>query len=150
MRTEPYISEATVQAPLLSCEAVEKRYGDFRPVLMGLDLAIRRGEFVLVQGAAGSGKSVLLRLLAGLERPSAGAIKIAGEDLARMRPRALTQLRRSMGILPPGESLLRGRSVVENVALAAWVAGSTFEEGVRRARAALELVGLDVERFAAA
>jgi len=150
VRTEPYISEATVQAPLLSCEAVEKRYGEFRPVLMGLDLAIRRGEFVLVQGAAGSGKSVLLRLLAGLERPSAGAIKIAGEDLARMRPRALTHLRRSMGILPPGDSLLRGRSVVENVALAAWVAGSTFEEGVRRARAALELVGLDAERFAAA
>jgi D-methionine transport system ATP-binding protein len=54
-----------------------------------------------------------------------------------------------MGILPPGDSLLRRRSVVENVALAAWVAGSTFEEGMRRARAALELVGLDVARYSA-
>lgn len=149
VRVEPYLSESVTPAPLLSCEAVQKRYGEFRPALMGLDLAIGRGEFVLVQGPAGSGKSVLLRLLAGLETPSAGAIKIAGEDLARMRPRALTQLRRSMGILPPGESLLRGRSVVENVALAAWVAGSAFEEGIRRARAALELVGLDVERYGA-
>jgi ABC-type ATPase involved in cell division len=150
LRTEPYLSDSTAQAPLLTCEAVEKRYGEFRPALMSLDLAIGRGEFVLVQGPAGCGKSVLLRLLAGLETPSAGAIKIAGEDLARMRPRALTQLRRSMGILPPGYSLLRGRSIVENVALAAWVAGSTLEEGLRRARAALELVGLDVQRYGAA
>jgi len=150
MRTEPYLSDATVQAPLLSCEAVEKRYGEFRPALMGLDLTIGRGEFVLVQGPAGSGKSVLLRLLAGLEAPSSGAIRIAGEDLARMRPRALRHLRRSIGILPPGDSLLRRRSVVENVALAAWVAESTFEEGMRRARAALELVGLDVERYGGA
>lgn len=149
VRIEPYLSEPTVQAPLLSCEAVEKRYGEFRPALIGLDLVIGRGEFVLVQGPAGSGKSVLLRLLAGLEMPSAGAIRIAGEDLAQMRPRALTHLRRSMGILPPGESLLRRRSVLENVALAAWVAGSTFEEGMRRAQAALELVGLDVERYGA-
>jgi len=150
VRTEPYLSETSVQAPLLSCEAVEKRYGEFRPALMGLNLAIGRGEFVVVQGPAGCGKSVLLRLLAGLEAPSAGAIKIAGEDLARMRPRALAQLRRSMGILPPGDSLLGRRSVLENVALASWVAGSAFEEGMRRARAALELVGLDVERYGAA
>jgi len=135
---------------VLTVERVEKRYGEFRPALVGVDLAIGRGEFLLIQGPAGSGKSVLLRLLAGLEAPSKGTIRIAGEDLARMRPRALAHLRRSLGILPPGDSLLHRRSVVENVALAAWVAGAAVEEGVRRARAALDLVGLDVERYGSA
>lgn len=150
MRTEPYLSESGPHAPLLSLERVEKRYGEFRPALVGLDLAVGRGEFLLIEGAAAAGKSVLLRLLAGLEAPSAGTLRIAGEDLTRMRPRALAHLRRSMGIVPPDDCLLHGRSVVENVALAAWVAGTTFDEGMRRARAALELVGLDVQRYGAA
>ena len=150
VRTEPYLSDSTRLAPFLSLERVEKRYGEFRPALMGLDLALARGEFLLIQGAAAAGKSVLLRLLAGLEAPSAGVIRIAGEDLTRMRPRALAHLRRSMGVLLSGDGLLPRRSVIENVALAPWVAGTTFEEGMRRARAALELVGLDVERYGGA
>jgi len=150
VRTEPYLSDPGQLSPVLAVEQVEKRYGEFRPALMGVDLAVGRGEFLLIQGSAGSGKSVLLRLLAGLEAPSKGTIRIAGEDLARMRPRALAHLRRSLGILPPGDSLLNRRSVVENVALAAWVAGATLEEGMRRARAALDLVGLDVDHYGSA
>ncbi len=132
---------------LLRLTAVEKRYGAFRPVLVGLDFTVARGEFLVISGAAGAGKSVLLRLLAGIETPSGGTIQIAGEDLARMRPRALAQLRRSIGILPAGESLLDRRSLLDNVSLAAWVAGTRFDEGRRRARAALELVGIDVDRL---
>jgi len=131
-------------------ERVEKRYGAFRPALVGLDLGIARGEFVVIEGPGGAGKSVLLRLLAGLENPSGGTIQLAGENLARLRPRALAQVRRSMGILPPADALLGARSAVENVALAAWVAGTQEQEGLRRARAALELVGLDVGRYGAA
>jgi len=131
-------------------ERVEKRYGEFRPALVGLDLSVARGELLLVQGAAASGKSVLLRLLAGLETPSGGVIRIAGENLAGMRPRARAHLRRSMGILPPGGCLLERKSVLENVALAPWVAGAALEEGMRRARAALDLVGLDVARYGTA
>ena len=130
-------------------EQVEQRYGAFRPALMGLDLMVARGEFLVVSGPGGCGKSALLRLLAGLEDPAAGRIRIAGEDLASMRPRARVHLRRSMGILPPGDSLLDGRSVIENVAIAAWVAGTAVDEGLRRAHAALTLVGIDVERYAA-
>jgi len=147
VRTEPFLAEPGTQAPFLSLERVEKRYGQFRPALLGLDLTVARGELLLVQGPAGAGKSVLLRLLAGLEAPSSGAIRIAGEDLSRMQPRARAHLRQSMGVLPAGEALLERRSVLENVALAAWVAGTTLEEGVRRARAALDLVGFDSERL---
>jgi ABC-type ATPase involved in cell division len=141
---------AAAAPPLLALEKVEKRYGAFRPALVDLDLTVARGEFVVLRGAGGAGKSVLLRLLAGQESPSGGTIRIAGEDLARMRPRARAHLRRSLGIVPPGACLLERRSVVENVALAAWVAGISREEGVRRAHAALALVGIDAERYGAA
>ncbi len=137
---------APAAALLLELERVEQRYGEFRPALVGIDLRVSRGDFVVVTGPGGSGKSVLLRLLAGLELPAGGRIRIAGEDLAAMRPRLRVRLRRSMGILPPDLCLLDRRSVTANVALAAWVAGADAQEGRRRAQAALALVGLDVER----
>lgn len=147
-RIEPQLSDPGQAPPLLEIEGVERRYGAFRPALATLDLAVPRGQFLVVQGPGGSGKSVLLRLAAGLERPSAGRVRMAGEDLARLRPRALAHLRRSIGYLPPGGGLLAGRSVLENVALAPWAAGSDREDGIRRARAALALVGIDADRDA--
>lgn len=147
--SEPPIADAHAPGPLLVLEQVEQRYEDFRPVLVGVDLSVSRGEFVVIGGPGASGKSVLLRLLSGLERPAGGRVRIAGEDLARMRPRARAHLRRSIGILPPDDLLLDRRSVLENVAMAAWVAGTAREEGVRRAQAALALVGVDVGRYAA-
>jgi ABC-type ATPase involved in cell division len=145
---EAHPAGASPMAPLLLLEHVEQRYGAFRPVLVGVDLSVARGDFVVIAGAGGCGKSVLLRLLAGLEAPAAGRLRIAGEDLARMRPRLRVHLRRSMGILPAGQCLLEQRSVEYNVALAAWVAGAGFAEGLRRAHAALAMVGIEVERHA--
>jgi ABC-type ATPase involved in cell division len=147
--TQPPRIDGAATAPLIALERVEQRYGAFRPALVGIDLSVARGEFLVLAGPGGSGKSVLLRLLAGLETPAAGRIRIAGEDLAAMRPRARAHLRRSMGILPSAQGLLGARSVLENVALAAWVAGSTRAEGLRRAHAALTLVGIEVERHGA-
>ena len=145
-RIEPHLSAEVPPAPLLELSRVERRYGAFRPALVALDLRIQRGDFLVVQGPGGCGKSVLLRLMAGLERPSAGSVHIAGEDLAALRPRARAHMRRSLGYLPPGAGLLLQRSVLHNVALAPWVAGNEREEGLRRARAALALVGIDPDR----
>lgn len=149
-RIEPKLSDLSATTALLELAGVEKRYGAFRPALVGLDLAARRGDFLLVQGGGGSGKSVLLRLMAGLERPTAGVVRVAGEDLTRLRPAARAQMRRSIGYLPPGGGLLLQRSVLENVALAPWAAGADRDEGVRRAKVALDLVGVDPERSARA
>jgi ABC-type ATPase involved in cell division len=147
--TETQLSDARFPGPVLVLEQVEQRYGRLSPALAGLDLSVARGEFLVVSGQGGSGKSVLLRLLAGLETPAGGRIRVAGEDLAGMRPRVLAHLRRSMGILPQGHCLLEGRSVLDNVAMAAWVAGAGLDEGLQRAKAALALVGVDTERCAA-
>jgi putative ABC transport system ATP-binding protein len=147
-RIEPQLSDPAAAAPLLELAGVERRYGAFRPALVGVSLAVRRGEFLLVQGAGASGKSVLLRLMAGLERPSAGSVRVAGEDLARLGPAGRAHMRRSIGYLPPGGGLLAARSVLENVALAPWAAGTARDEGLRRARVALDLVGIDAERSA--
>jgi len=147
-RIEPQLSDSAAAAPLLQLAGVEQRYGAFRPVLAGLDLELRRGEFLVVEGAGGSGKSVLLRLMAGLERAAAGTVRMAGEDLARLGAAARSHMRRSIGYLPPGGGLLLSRTVLENVALAPWAAGAARNEGVRRARVALALVGLDADRTA--
>ena len=147
MKKEPTLSAPNVATPVLSAEGVEKRYGASRPALQGIDLQVRRGDFVVIEGPGGSGKSVLLRLLAGLDAPSAGVIRIAGEDLAAVGPLARAHLRRSLGILSAAAPLLARHSVLDNVAFAAWVADVGADEGLRRARAALELVGLDANRL---
>jgi len=145
-RIEPRLADGVPgPAPVLELRGVQRRYGAFRPALGALDLALGRGDFLVVQGPCGCGKSVLLRLMAGLEPPSAGSVRIAGEDFAALRPRARAQLRRSIGYLAPGSGLLLRRSVLQNVALAPWVAGIDHDEGIRRARAALALVGVDAD-----
>jgi ABC-type ATPase involved in cell division len=146
--TDTQLAGAAQAGPLIEIGQVEQRYGEFRPVLLGVDLAVARGELVVIAGAGGSGKSVLLRLLSGLEMPAAGSIRIAGEDLGRMRSGVRRHLRRSIGILPPGDSLVGRRSVEENVALAAWIAGASYDEGLKRARAALQVVGIEARSAA--
>ncbi|HTY69559.1 MAG TPA: ABC transporter ATP-binding protein [Alphaproteobacteria bacterium] len=110
-------------------------------ILRGIDLTIARGESVAVVGPSGSGKSTMLMVMAGLERPSSGRVRIAGEDLDRLDEDQLALFRRrNVGIVFQGFHLIPTMTALENVAVPLEFAGdrSAFE----RARSGLEAVGL--------
>lgn len=130
-------------APLVAFDRVTKRYGTDRTALSEATFALNRGEFVLLTGPSGAGKSTVLRLICGLELPTAGHVTVAGQDVARMRGNGLPFLRRSLGVVLQNLLLLDDRTVLDNVALPALAAGLTWSDARARALAALERVALD-------
>jgi len=129
--------------PLVTFDRVTKRYDRDRAALADASFALDRSEFVLLTGPSGAGKSTVLRLICGLEQPSSGQVTVAGEDIARIRRRALPHLRRSLGVVLQNLMLLNDRSVLDNVALPALAAGLSHAAAQERARAALVRVALD-------
>lgn len=101
--------------PLYEIRGLTKRYGS-RMVLDGLDFDILRGECLVILGRSGSGKSVTLRQLNGLEKPEAGAVSFDGTDLARLAERELFTLRRRIAMLFQSGALFDSMNVYENVA----------------------------------
>jgi putative ABC transport system ATP-binding protein len=110
-------------------------------ILRGISLGIEPGETVALVGPSGSGKTSLLMVLAGLERPSAGRVILAGHDLGRLDENALARLRRShIGIVFQAFHLLPTMTAVENVAIPLELAGA--RDALIAAEAALARVGL--------
>ncbi|WP_457459873.1 ABC transporter ATP-binding protein [Streptomyces sp. TE5632] len=110
-----------------------------RTLLGGAALTVDSGHSVAITGPSGSGKSTLLMCLLGLIKPKSGRIEIAGEDITRMRPGRLTKHRRdSIGMVFQFAELLPELSPVENVALAALLAGRKRDEAFSRAEELLE------------
>lgn len=134
---------AAVDSPLVSLRNVSLQYGQFRPILHAVNLDVRRGEFVLLTGARGAGKTSLLRIVATLQRPSGGEVLVGGTRTDTLRGAALAYLRRSFGIVAPQLALLPDRTVLANLMLPALVSGLAPAEAKARARAALARVQLD-------
>ncbi len=127
---------------LIDIQQVGKRYANGFEALRGVDLRIEAGEMVFLSGHSGAGKSTLLRLIAGIEVPTSGTIRISGQDVARLKPAAAMTLRRSLGLIFQDHKLLFNRSVFDNVTLPLLIEGYPDEDLGRRARAALNKVGL--------
>jgi len=131
------VSEAIVEVRDLS-----NRFGP-QVVHEHLDLDIRRGEILAVVGGSGSGKSVLLRTLIGLNRPSAGSVRVFGEDLLTLPEQRRSQLERRFGVLFQQGALFSSLTVIENIALPLIEhAGLSRASAERLAAVKLALAGL--------
>jgi phospholipid/cholesterol/gamma-HCH transport system ATP-binding protein len=104
-----------VTAPLVEVIDVWKAF-DATQVLAGVSLEARRGETLVVMGRSGSGKTVLLRLIAGLLRPDRGRIRLLGQAIERLSEEQLLPIRRRIGYVFQGAALFDSLSVLENVA----------------------------------
>lgn len=137
---------AQVGEVLVSCEGVSKVYpmGTSRVVALdAVDLQIRAGSFVAVVGRSGSGKSTLLHMLAALDQPTAGTVRVGAWDLTRMGSSTQVRYRRSMvGMVFQEFNLVPSLTALENVELPLVLAGVGPEERRERARTSLEAVDL--------
>lgn len=101
--------------PVIECRGLVKAYGD-STILRGIDLRIERGLTHVIVGGSGAGKTVLLRQLIALERPTSGAVLVDGQDITNLGDVALNQLRRKFGMVFQGAALFDSMSVMDNVA----------------------------------
>ena len=112
-------------------------------VLRGVTMELARGEVAALMGPSGVGKSTLLHLVAGLDRPDSGAIEVAGERVTRLREGAMDQFRlRTVGVVYQFHFLLPEFTALENTLLPALVAGASPSAARRRASDLLDEVGL--------
>jgi cell division transport system ATP-binding protein len=129
---------------MIRFENVTKIYpGQERPALDSVNLEIVKGEFVFLVGLSGSGKSTFLRLVLREERPTSGAIHVAGKDLGTLSKHKVPELRRSVGTVFQDFRLLPNKTISENVAFTLHVLGYSQKEINREVPEVLELVGLE-------
>ena len=132
--------------PLIQVVGLKKVYtvgGSPVKALDGVDLAVKRGEFLCLAGRSGSGKSTMLNMIAGLEPPTAGEILIEGRHVERMREEQRTRFRRKhIGFVFQSYNNLPQFTALENVALPLTIRGMGRAERTRLAKEALSRVGL--------
>jgi phospholipid/cholesterol/gamma-HCH transport system ATP-binding protein len=112
---QPEDAEKDSSVPAVAVEDLHKSFGTQR-VLNGISLTVKRGETLAVLGRSGTGKSVLLRLIIGLQNPDSGSVRIHGQDIAGLALDDLGEIRKKMGFLFQHAALYDSLTVEENVA----------------------------------
>lgn len=129
--------------PILEVEDLHKSYDD-HDVLFGIDFELQDGECLVILGGSGSGKSVLLRQLNGLETPDRGHVRFHGRDLGPLTERELFAVRRHIGMLFQGGALFDSMTVADNVAFPLREHTDLSEDEIaEKIRERLEMVQLD-------
>ena len=121
---------------------VEKTYKNGVNAVYNMNLDIKKGEFVFVIGASGSGKSTVIKMLYREEGPTSGEIYVGGINVAKVKNNKVDKLRRKIGIVFQDFKLLPKLTVYENVAFALEIYGLPTNEIKRKVLKALDLVGL--------
>ncbi len=127
---------------MIEFNAVNKRYPGGHQALHDVSLSLADGELLYLTGRSGAGKSTLLKLIPAIERVTSGTVLVNGQNVSSMRRSAIPFLRRNLGLIFQDQKLLYDRSAYENVMLPLAIAGYAPKEAARRARAALDKVGL--------
>jgi cell division transport system ATP-binding protein len=127
---------------MIEFQQVSKHYGAGATALSEITLSINKGELVFLAGPSGAGKSTLLKMIAAMERPSAGKVIVNGQDIGKLKRAGVPFLRRNLGLIFQEQRLLADRSILANVMMPLMVTGQPRAQAEQRARAALDKVGL--------
>jgi phospholipid/cholesterol/gamma-HCH transport system ATP-binding protein len=139
--TEPMTTK--VAPPPIQVKTLRKSFGEQR-VLKGIDLEVAKGETVSVLGRSGTGKSVLLKLIIGLQQPDSGSIRVHGKEITGLARPQLNEIRKTMGFLFQNSALYDSLTVEQNVAFPLERAGSlSAAERKKRVRELLATVGME-------
>lgn len=123
-------------------DSVSKTYPDGTIALDGVTLSVKQGEFVSIVGHSGAGKTTLVKLLLGEDRPTKGCVSFDSVDIQKVRSKDMPDLRRRIGIIFQDFRLLPNKTAYENVAFAMEVAGKSDEEIASDVPHVLDLVDL--------
>lgn len=134
--------------PILEMKDVVKFYGD-KPVLNGVSFKAFKGETRIIIGASGSGKSTILKLIMGLDKPDEGTILVAGKDITELNEQQLVEVRQKIGMVFQESALFDSLTVRENVAYRAYEEGTDESEIEAKVRQTLGFVGLEdaIDKF---
>src|SRR5450631_3412059 len=111
---KPEVASQDSRAPAMVVEGLHKSFGP-QKVLNGISLTVKRGETLAVLGKSGTGKSVLLRLLIGLEKPDSGSILINGQEITGLAMAPLNEIRKKIGFLFQEAALYDSLTIAQNV-----------------------------------
>jgi cell division transport system ATP-binding protein len=127
---------------MIEFKQVNKHFPPNVPALSDISFQIKRGELVYLAGPSGAGKSTILKMIASIERPSSGQVLVNDHDIAKLNATALPYFRRNIGLILQDHPLLHDRTVLDNVMLPMLISGSSRNDAIIRANAALEKMNL--------
>ncbi|MGE4496886.1 MAG: ABC transporter ATP-binding protein [Deferribacterales bacterium] len=119
--------------------------GDYRlNVLSGFNMSVGKGEMLAIVGPSGAGKSTLLHIIGGLDKPDSGSIMFQGEDILKLKGKAVDQFRnKDVGFVFQFHYLLEDFTALENVMMPALIGGMNIQDAAKRAKELLTKVGLE-------